>query len=71
MAEAAARGHGVAILPTNMFEHDLATGRLVRPFAQSISDDAYWLLTLKGREPSPALKAFQQWIFDTARPLPE
>ncbi len=71
MAEAAARGHGVAILPTKMFEHDLATGRLVRPFAQSITDDAYWLLTPKGRESSPALKAFQQWIFDTARPTPE
>lgn len=71
MAEAAARGHGVAILPTNMFEHDLAIGRLVRPFSRSITDDAYWLLTPKGREHSPALKAFQQWIFDTARPPPE
>lgn len=67
MAEAAARGHGVAILPQAMFEGDLANGRLVRPFSQSVSADAYWLLVPKGREPTPALKAFEHWIVEAAR----
>ncbi len=69
MAEAAASGHGVAILPTNMFEHDLVTGRLIKPFMQSISHDAYWLLMPKARDPSPALKAFQDWICNAAQPI--
>lgn len=70
MAEAAARGHGVAILPTNMFTHDLTIGRLVQPFTQSLIDDAYWLLMPKTRGASPALKAFQDWGFCAALSAP-
>jgi len=70
MAEAAARGHGVAILPATMFEGDLAGGRLVRPFALSLSADAYWLTMPKGREPSPALAAFRNWIAGQIGPAP-
>jgi hypothetical protein len=62
MTEAAACGHGVAILPTALFGEDIAIGRLVRPFALSVAADAYWLVTPRGREPSNALVAFSQWI---------
>ena len=62
MAEAAAQGLGVAMLPTLMFEKDLANGRLVQPFVECISADAYWLVAPIGREPSPALAAFSEWI---------
>jgi LysR family transcriptional regulator, regulator of gene expression of beta-lactamase len=66
MAEAAARGHGVAMLPISMFENDLANGRLVRPFDLSINAGSYWLLTVKSRERSAAMTAFTDWIVQTA-----
>jgi LysR family transcriptional regulator, regulator of gene expression of beta-lactamase len=62
MAEAAARGHGIALLPIGMFENDLTSGRLVQPFALSIANDAYWLVRPTGRLPSRALNAFQDWV---------
>jgi LysR family transcriptional regulator, regulator of gene expression of beta-lactamase len=62
MAEAASRGHGVAILPTLMFERELSNGRLVKPFALLAELDSYWLITPKSREPSSALLAFSDWI---------
>jgi LysR family transcriptional regulator of beta-lactamase len=62
MAEAAARGHGVAILPVSMFEEDLANGRLVRPFDLAIHAGSYWLVTAKAREKSTALTAFVEWV---------
>jgi LysR family transcriptional regulator, regulator of gene expression of beta-lactamase len=62
MAEAAARGYGIAILPAALFAQDIASGRLVQPFALAILTDAYWLVTPKGREPSSALAAFVTWI---------
>jgi len=62
MAEAAARGHGVAILPASMFGDDLASGRLVRPFDPAIHAGSYWLTTPQARERSAALTAFVEWM---------
>lgn len=62
MAEAAARGHGVAILPVSMFEDDLASGRLVRPFDLSIHGGSYWLTTPMAREKSAAMIALAEWL---------
>lgn len=62
MAEAAVRGHGVAMLPIAMFEDELANGRLVRPFELAIDAGSYWLITVKAREKSAALTAFAEWI---------
>lgn len=62
IAEAAARGHGVGILPVPMFESELASGRLVRPFDLAIHGGSYWLITPKAREKSAAMLAFAEWL---------
>ena len=62
LAEAAAQGAGVALLPTRMFGHMLQQGRLVRPFAHEVDTGAYWLTHLKSRSDSAALQTFRQWL---------
>ena len=62
LAEAAAQGAGVALLPTRMFGHMLQQGRLVRPFAHEVDTGAYWLAHLKSRSDSQALQIFRQWL---------
>jgi LysR family transcriptional regulator, regulator of gene expression of beta-lactamase len=62
MAEAAARGHGVAMLPTAFFEEALSGGRLVQPFALELAREAYWLVTPADRPESAALVAFADWM---------
>ena len=62
MAEAAAQGAGVALAPPAMFERDLASGRLVQPFAIESGSGSYWLTWLKSKGPAPALGAFQDWL---------
>jgi LysR family transcriptional regulator of beta-lactamase len=56
LAEAAAQGAGIALLPARMFEHMLQQGRLVRPFAHEVDTGAYWLTYLKSRQASSACK---------------
>ena len=62
MAEAAAQGAGVALLPARMFEHDLRRGRLARPFAAEVTLGAYWLTRLKSRPETPAMSALRTWL---------
>lgn len=62
MAEAAAQGAGVALLPIVMFERDLRSGRLVRAFPTEIDAGRYWLTRLKSRRPTPAMRAFRDWL---------
>jgi LysR family transcriptional regulator of beta-lactamase len=62
MAEAAAQGVGVALLPARMFAHDLRMGRLVRPFADEIAAGAYWLTRLKSKPATPAMEIFRTWL---------
>ncbi|MDH0849606.1 LysR family transcriptional regulator [Delftia tsuruhatensis] len=62
LAEAAAQGAGVALLPARMFQHLLQQGRLVRPFEQEVDTGAYWLTHLRSRAPSAALKTLRQWL---------
>lgn len=62
LAEAAAQGAGIALLPTRMFEHMLQQGRLERPFAHEVDIGAYWLTYLKSRPVSGALQLFRQWL---------
>jgi LysR family transcriptional regulator of beta-lactamase len=62
MAEAAAQGAGIALLPARMFEHDLRQGRLVRPFSPEVALGAYWLTRLKSRLETPAMAAFRNWL---------
>ena len=62
MAEAAAQGAGVALLPTAMFARDLRSGRLVRAFELEIDVGGYWLTRLKSRRATPAMRAFRDWL---------
>jgi LysR family transcriptional regulator, regulator of gene expression of beta-lactamase len=66
MAEAAAQGVGVALLPARMFERDLRQGRLVQPFAAEVTLGEYWLTRLKSRKETEAMAAFRTWL--CARP---
>lgn len=66
LAEAAAQGAGVALLPVAMFERELRQGRLVQPFARTAALGGYWLCRLKSRPPSSALQAFRNWLLQEA-----
>jgi len=62
MAEAAAQGAGVALLPFGMFARDLRSGRLVKLFDVEIDAGGYWLTFLKSRRTSAGLRAFRDWV---------
>jgi len=62
LAEAAAQGAGMALLPVRMFERELRQGRLVRPFAQELHRGAYWLTRLQSRPVTEAMAAFGGWL---------
>ena len=62
MVAAAIAGLGVALAPAAMFAHDLATERLVRPFATEVETGRYWLTRLHSRAESAAMTAFREWL---------
>ncbi|HEX2528449.1 MAG TPA: LysR family transcriptional regulator [Geminicoccus sp.] len=64
MAEAAAQGAGVGLLPSRLFARELAQGRLVRPFEVEIPMGDYWLTRLKSRAETPAMRAFRLWLLE-------
>jgi LysR family glycine cleavage system transcriptional activator len=66
--QAAADGVGVAIGVRPYIDDDLAAGRLVTPFAQSVPKDASWYLVYRAaREAEPAFAAFRAWIMRMAK----
>ena len=62
LASAAVAGVGVALLPLRMFEQELAEGRLVQPFAQTLDLGRYWLTRLRSRQEREAMKRFRLWL---------
>ncbi|WP_449467507.1 LysR substrate-binding domain-containing protein [Stenotrophomonas humi] len=62
LASAAASGAGVALLPLRMFEQELAEGRLLQPFAQTLTLGRYWLTRLRSRNEREPLKRFRLWL---------
>ncbi|MES0879637.1 LysR family transcriptional regulator [Roseibium sp. SCP14] len=62
MVEAVTRDAGVALVPTSMFEHDLSTGRIVRPFPLEVTTGSYWLTWLKSRQETSAMQKFRVWL---------
>ena len=63
---AAAQGFGVALLPPSMFAAEMQQGRLVQPFAVSVSKGRYWLTRLKSRAMSTPMAEFRQWLLAAA-----
>ncbi|MBT2186970.1 LysR family transcriptional regulator [Sphingobium nicotianae] len=57
-------GHGIALAPAAMFETDLQSGRLVRPFTVEIIAGSYWLTRLMSRQESPAMREFRAWLME-------
>ena len=66
IANAAADGAGVGLLPVRMFAQDLARGRLVQPFEVCVDAGRYWLTHLRSRPVTPALRVFGDWLAATA-----
>jgi LysR family transcriptional regulator of beta-lactamase len=66
MVEAAMQGAGIALAPALMFDHEINTGRLVRPFNVEVHAGSYWLTCLKGKPMRPAMLLFSQWIVKEA-----
>ena len=65
MAEAAAQGAGVALLPAGMFARELQLARLVRPFDLEIAAGSYWLTSLKSKQETAGMRAFRTWLLET------
>jgi len=62
VAQAAAAGAGLALVPRFLIEPELAAGTLVEVFAHRLkSQSAYWLVHAKGPG-SPALSRFRDWL---------
>lgn len=67
LAEAAAQGLGVALMPQLLVENELASGRLqvVLPHAH-LSDRSYHLIYPEHQADSPVLRAFADWLLAEA-----
>jgi LysR family transcriptional regulator of beta-lactamase len=62
MAEAAAQGAGVALLPPALFGEALRGERLVQPFDIGVGLGGYWLTRLKSRPETEAMRVFAAWL---------
>lgn len=63
IAQAAQAGLGIAIVPRFLVEDELASGRLVVPFARPVeSRQAYWLVYPQEKRDRPAVAAFRTWL---------
>lgn len=62
LADLAASGFGVALLPVPLFERAVAEGRLARPFATGIATGRYWLTLPADRVMTPAMRSLLAWL---------
>jgi LysR family transcriptional regulator of beta-lactamase len=69
LADAAAQGAGVALLPVRLFKRDLRAGRLVCPLDTEVELGSYWLTRLKTRKESHAMMIFREWLTDTCKDI--
>jgi LysR family glycine cleavage system transcriptional activator len=62
---AAVAGQGFALGLTPLVDDDLASGRLVRPFATEIeSSFGFWFVCTRERIAEPKIAAFRDWVFE-------
>lgn len=66
MVQAAMAGAGVALAPASMFRRELASGRLVCPFATEVDQGRYWLTRSLARGPSPAWGLVRDALLEAA-----
>lgn len=69
MIASAAAGHGVALAPLAMFEKELQSEILVRPFPIEVTTGRYWLARLISRPDTAAMRTFRDWLKRTATPM--
>src|ERR1700751_5523794 len=66
--QAAIDGIGVAMGRTSYVQDDIAKGRLVVPFKIALPADAgFYLVSPEGAAEPPKLRAFRQWLIDSAK----
>ncbi len=64
---AAASGQGVALARHTLAVDDLASGRLLRPFATIIeSPHSYYFLSRPADKQQPAVVSFRDWLIQEA-----
>ncbi|WP_330998994.1 LysR substrate-binding domain-containing protein [Mangrovicoccus algicola] len=66
LAEMAAQGLGVGLLPARMFRARETGGRLVRPFDLTVDLGSYWLTWPQSRPESQVMRRFRLWLTETA-----
>lgn len=62
LANAAALGVGVGLLPLRMFERELGEGRLLQPFPTGIRLGRYWFTRLRSRREREAVRRLRLWL---------
>ncbi|WID99096.1 LysR family transcriptional regulator [Bosea vestrisii] len=67
LAEVAAAGEGIALVPALLFSRYFDDGRLVRPFPIEVALGSYWLTWLQSRSLTPAMLAFRDWLQEESR----
>ena len=67
MAQAAAAGAGVALMPRFLVEDELRSGQLVDPLGITTpSGAAYWFVTPQGRAPTSGVRDVKAWLLEEA-----
>ena len=67
VAEAAAAGLGVALLPRFLFAEEIESGRLALTFdVEPYAPRSYFVVYPDNSPPIPALRAFRDWILSEA-----
>jgi LysR family transcriptional regulator, glycine cleavage system transcriptional activator len=65
--EAALSGHGVAMGIAPLVEHDLNSGRLIRPFELQLSNSfSFWFVCQRKRATETTVRSFRNWVFEEA-----
>jgi LysR family transcriptional regulator of beta-lactamase len=67
MADAASHGAGIALVPAAMFDRELKSGRLARPFTAEVAAGSYWLTWLKSKQLTLGMSAFRDWLLEALR----
>lgn len=66
LADLAAQGHGIALLPAPLFAAWEEHHRLVRPMEHSVMAGSYWLTRALSKPETSGMRSFSRWLRDTA-----